>query len=132
LSSAFFRLPPVARRYERVKVPEETLGAAFRAQRWRRRLEQSEAAEEIGVSVATYRGWETNRRRPDLRHIPAAIQFLGFDWRERGGSLGERLRHARTVTLRVDPTTLGTWEAGLRTLSRKSAAAVRDWLHSHI
>ena len=53
------------------------LGAAFRVRRWSRGLEQREAAAEIGVSIATYRGWETNRYEPDLRHVPAAIRFLG-------------------------------------------------------
>jgi transcriptional regulator with XRE-family HTH domain len=81
---------PPLRRYERVKVPERTLAAAFRARRWSRGLEQrEEAAAEIGVSVNIYCGWETNRGRPDLRHIPAAIRFLGFDWREPGTTLGQ-------------------------------------------
>lgn len=39
---------------------EGTLGAAFRTRRWSRGLDQKQAAEEIGVSVKTYAGWETN------------------------------------------------------------------------
>jgi DNA-binding transcriptional regulator YiaG len=134
----FLAVRPPLRRYERLKVPEGTLGAALRVRRWSRGLEQMEAAQEIGVSVATYRGWETNRRQPDLRHIPAAILFLGFDWRERGASLGEAIRYARTAAalsirelaamLRVDPTTLRAWEAGLHKPSSISVARVHDWL----
>jgi len=56
---AFSAPRPAIRRYERIRVPEGTLGAAFRERRWSRGLEQWEAAEEIGVSVATYR----NRNR---------------------------------------------------------------------
>jgi hypothetical protein len=43
---------PVERRYERAKVAAGTRGAAFRERRWSSRLEQSEVAKEIGVSVA--------------------------------------------------------------------------------
>jgi transcriptional regulator with XRE-family HTH domain len=128
------------RRYERKKVPEGTLGAAFRARRWARGLDQREAAEEIGVSKATYCNWEVNRSQPEVRLIPAAIRFLGFDWRPEGQTLGERIWCARTatgasirelaVTLRVDPTTLRRWEARLSNVSEKSAAAIRDWLNS--
>lgn len=97
LSSGVFRSAAAIRRYERAKVPTGTLGAAFRERRWSRGLEQWEAAEEIGVSTATYRNWGVNRSVPALKHIPAAIQFLGFDWRETGESLGARIRHFRTT-----------------------------------
>jgi hypothetical protein len=49
----FLSVRPPLRHYERVKVPEGTLGAAFRTRRWGRGLEQREAAKEIGMSVAT-------------------------------------------------------------------------------
>lgn len=48
---------PVLRRYERTKVPDDTLGVAFRNKRWVRGLEQREAAAEIGTTLATYRNW---------------------------------------------------------------------------
>lgn len=114
-----------------------TLGATFRARRWSRGLEQREAARQIGVSVATYCGWETNRRRPDLRHVPAAIRFLGFDWRQFGPSLGDRIRHARTAAgmsigelaaiFRVDPTTLRAWEVGVH-VPTAHADLIARWL----
>ena len=74
--------PPI-RRYERAEIPAGTLGAAFRERRWALGLDQKEVACEIGVSVDTYRGWETNRTTPALIHLPAAIAFLGYDWRHR-------------------------------------------------
>jgi transcriptional regulator with XRE-family HTH domain len=81
---------PAGRRYERAKVPAGTLGAAFRERRWSRGLQQREAAEEIGVSVATYRGWEVNRSVPTVKHLPDAIAFLGFDWRDSSDSFDVR------------------------------------------
>jgi transcriptional regulator with XRE-family HTH domain len=122
---------PVLRRYERTKVPEGTLGAAFRERRWSRGLEQWQAAEQIGISVATYRNWEVNRSEPDLRHIPAAIRFLGFDWRLSDASLGARIGLARTAAglsikqlaarLGADPSTVSGWETGLHTPSKRFA-----------
>jgi DNA-binding transcriptional regulator YiaG len=101
-------------------------------------MEQREMAAEIGVSAATYGGWETNRRRPNLRHVPAVIRFLGFDWREPDPSLGDRIRHARTAvglsirelaeTLTTDPATVRGWEVGLHTPSPKSLARIDHWL----
>jgi transcriptional regulator with XRE-family HTH domain len=133
---------PPLRRHERIKVPEGTLGAAFRARRWSRGLEQWEAALEIGVSVNTYCAWETNRRQPDLRYIPPAIRFLGSDWREPGQSLGERIRHKRTAAglsirqlaalLGADATTVKSWEAGLHAPSARSAARIHNWLQGVI
>jgi transcriptional regulator with XRE-family HTH domain len=135
---AFSAPRPALRRYERTKVPAGTLGAAFRERRWSRGLEQWEAAEEIGVSVATYRAWETNRMKPDLRNIPAAIRFVGLDWRPQHASLGGRIRRMRTAAglsvaqlatlLGVDPSTVLGWEAGLHEPSARSAAKLEKWL----
>jgi len=103
--------------------------AAWSNGKWRR---------EIGVSVATYRGWETNRTAPALIHVPAAIAFLGYDWRESDGTLGGRLRLARTahgLTIRelaahlgVDPSTLRDWEANVHVPSDRHRAEVNKWL----
>ena len=129
---------PPLRRYERVKVPEGTLGAAFRERRWSRGLEQQGAAAEIGVSVKTYAGWETNSREPNLRNIPASIRFLGFDWRQHGAGLGTRIRIARTAAglsikqlaavLGADASTVADWEAGLHAPSKRSATKLHKWL----
>lgn len=96
------------------------------------------AAEEIGVSVKIYCGWETNRHEPDLRNIPAAIGFLGFDWRSHGASLGARIHYARTAAglsikqlatlLGADPSTVSGWEAGSHEPSARSQAKLEAWL----
>jgi DNA-binding transcriptional regulator YiaG len=135
---SFSATRPAIRRYERVKVPAGTLGAAFRERRWSRHLEQWQAAHEIGVSVDTYRAWETNRRRPELRHLPAAICFLGFDWRKAASSLSEQIRRARTAAgmsirelaaiFRVDPATLRAWEVGVHAPTAHAADLIVRWL----
>lgn len=119
-------------------MPEGTLGAAFRTRRWMLGLDQKLAAEEIGVSVKTYCGWETNRSEPDLRNIPAAIRFLGFDWRPQGASLAARVHRARTAAglsiralaaiVGLDPSTMGECETDLRKPSRRSVAKLEEWL----
>ena len=78
-------------------MPEGTLGDRLRQRRWNRGLEQRDAAAEIGVSVATYRNWEVNRFIPTVKHLPATIAFLGYDWRESDGTPGGRLRLARAA-----------------------------------
>jgi transcriptional regulator with XRE-family HTH domain len=107
---------PLFRPNERVEGQPGTLGAAFQERRWSRGLKRSEAAKEIGVSVATYLLWETNRSEPDLRNISRAIRFLGRDWRPQGASLGDRIRQTRTavglpikqlaIVLTTDPSTI--------------------------
>lgn len=134
----FLAVRPSTRRYERTEVREGTLGAAFRARRWSRGLDQKAAAKEIGVTHATYCNWEVNRTEPDLRHMPAAIRFLGFDWRPKSMSLGARIRRIRTAAglsirtlaaiVGLDPSTLGECETGFREPSRRSAAKLEACL----
>jgi len=124
LSSAFFRLPA------------GTLGATFRERRWSRGLEQLQAAKEIGVSTATYRSWEVNHSVPALKYLPAAIAFLGYDWRPAPHSFGESLRFKRTslgwslrelaLRARVDWTTIRAWECGKQRPTRRLFAAVME------
>lgn len=135
---AFLVDRPVVPRYERAKVAEGTLGAAFRDRRWSLRLEQRETAAQLGVTVATYRNWEMNRSEPDLRHIPAAIRFLGFDWRKFGDRIGDQVWQARTAAglsikdlsriLDSDESAICKWEAGLSLPSRRSLSKIRWWL----
>jgi DNA-binding XRE family transcriptional regulator len=129
---------PALRRYERTKVPAGTLGAAFRERRWSRGLEQWQAAKEIGVSVATYRGWEVNRAAPIVKHLPDAIAFLGFDWRDSNDSFGDQIRTTRTrrgLSIReaaseigIDPTTLRRWEVGDGLPSAALRGVIETWL----
>jgi transcriptional regulator with XRE-family HTH domain len=123
---------------ERVKVPEGTLGGAFRAQRRTLGLEQREVAEKLGVSSSTYRSWEVNRSKPALRYVPNAIAFLGYDWRATSNSPAELLRLKRTRrgwSLRnlarragVDWTTIRAWERNEHRPTRRALAAVEEAL----
>jgi DNA-binding transcriptional regulator YiaG len=134
----FSAVRPVLRHYERTKIPEGTLGAAFREQRWSFGLDQREAAAKIGTTLATYRNWEVNRSAPALKHLPNAIAFLSYDWRPEGMSLGDRIRRRRTAAglsiselaeiLSADESTVAGWEKGLHAPSRRSAAKLDDWL----
>lgn len=135
---AFSAPRPALRRYERTKVPAGTLGAAFRERRWSRRLEQWQAAAEIGVSTATYRNWEVNRSVPAVKHLPGAIAFLGRDWREPYGSFGARIRATRTERglsipeaageIGIDPTTLRRWEVEVGQPSLSLRPLLASWL----
>ena len=134
---------PVLRRYERTNVPEGTLGGAFRTRRWTLGLEQKQAAKEIGTTLATYRNWEMNRSAPALKHLPGAIAFLGYDWRQEAPSLGDRIRRMRTAArlsirdlaevLGSDASTVAGWEAGTSTPSKRWADKLQAWLlHAEI
>ena len=72
----FSILRPPDRRYERIRVPEATLGAALRVKRWKESLEQLEVARRLGVSKDTYRNWEMNRRSPSPRSQAAVKRWL--------------------------------------------------------
>lgn len=121
-----------------MKIPEGTLGALLREQRWTRGLEQRQAAVLIGTTLATYRNWETNFAAPTLKYVPGVIAFLGYDWRPQGASLGDRIRQTRTavglsikqvaVVLDTDPSTISRWEAGLGVPSKRSADKLKKWL----
>ena len=134
----FSVLRPLLHRYERVKVPEGTLGAAFRARRRTLGLEQREVAGKLGVSSGTYRSWEVNRSKPALKHLPRAIAFLGYDWRARSNSFAESLRLKRTRlgwSLRdlarragVDWTTIRAWERDQHRPTSGALAAVEEAL----
>lgn len=83
---------------------------------------QREVAQRIGGCVASVWLWENNQTQPELKWMPALIQFLGYNPLREPETSGERLVAFRTVRgwsqkrlaaeLRVDPTTLSRWELG--------------------
>jgi transcriptional regulator with XRE-family HTH domain len=83
---------------------------------------QKEVARELGVNFKTYENWEQGKYGPSVRHLPAVFRFLGFDPRPEPVTLGERIRRKRegeglsqrelARKLRLDPTTVQTWEEG--------------------
>jgi transcriptional regulator with XRE-family HTH domain len=88
------------------------------------------ASLEIGVDETTITNWERNATVPAIRHIPAILQFLGYNTLQSAESLPERLASVRrglglsqrkmAGKLGVDPATLRNWEAGRHQLTGKS------------
>ena len=58
------------------------IGTLLLKRRKERRLSQSEAAEQIGVSQSTYCAWESDRVLPSARHYGPLAGLLGLDVRE--------------------------------------------------
>ena len=54
------------------------LGDHLRKRRLDLGLLQKEIAKEIGVNKSTITNWELNHNYPELRFIPAIIEFLGY------------------------------------------------------
>ncbi len=93
-------------------------------------LLQKQVADQIGVHELTITGWELNATVPEVRYMPAIIQFLGYDPLPAATTLPERLASARkalglsqrkmAAKLGVDPATLMGWEAGRHQPTGKS------------
>jgi DNA-binding transcriptional regulator YiaG len=68
--------------------------------------------------------WEANASKPEIRYMPAIINFLGYDPLPQANTLAEQLVRQRTrlglsqkesaERLGVDPSTLAKWERGER------------------
>jgi transcriptional regulator with XRE-family HTH domain len=94
------------------------------------KLSQKQVADEIGIHETTITGWEGNATIPEVRYMPAIIQFLGYNPLPDASSLAEHLATARkalglsqrkmAANLGVDPTTLMSWEAGRHQPTGKS------------
>jgi transcriptional regulator with XRE-family HTH domain len=107
-----------------------TLGDHIRSRRLNLSLFQSQVANKIGVHEMTITGWEGNATVPEVRYMPAIIQFLGYNPLPPANSLPERFTTARRALgmsqrkmaekLGVDPATLMGWEAGRHQPTGKS------------
>jgi transcriptional regulator with XRE-family HTH domain len=94
------------------------------------KLIQKQVADQIGVHELTITGWEGNATTPEVRYMPAIIQFLGYNPLPTARSLPQRLVIARRALglsqrkmakkLGVDPATLMGWEAGWHQPTEKS------------
>lgn len=83
-------------------------------------LLQRQVADIIGVDKATIESWELTARIPNVRAWPAVLEFLGYDPRPVGTTIGERLRRHRkglglsgaeaAKSIGVDPSTISKWE----------------------
>jgi transcriptional regulator with XRE-family HTH domain len=83
-------------------------------------LLQRDVAAIIGVDTTTVFNWETQGMAPNLRALPKVIEFLGYDPRSSGQTIGEKLRRHReglglswaeaAKVMGVDPSTVSKWE----------------------
>ncbi len=99
-----------------------TLGDHIRKRRLDLGLLQREVARLIGVSAATIGGWEAAGRDPEVRYLPAIIEFLGYNPEPEPRSFGARVawhrrrrglaRKRLASILGVDPGTVTKVEAG--------------------
>jgi transcriptional regulator with XRE-family HTH domain len=72
-----------------------TLGDHLRARRLDLKLLQKQVADQIGVHELAITGWEGNASIPEVRYMPAIIQFLGYNPLTAASSLPECLVTAR-------------------------------------
>jgi transcriptional regulator with XRE-family HTH domain len=124
----------------------KTIGDHLRKRRLDLGIIQKEVAQRIRASVASIWLWENGRGEPELKWIPAIIEFLGHDPRSQGQTLGECLVSFRkgrgwsqkrlADELRIDPTTLSRWELGKKAVwgdyrDRVSALLYSDFNEAH-
>ena len=108
----------------RIPTQPQTVGDHIRRRRLSLKMLQREVAAQIAVDTTSVFNWEANAAAPEIRYMPAIIQFLGYNPLPAASGLGERLvRHRRTLGLSqkeaareldVDPSTLARWERGER------------------
>jgi transcriptional regulator with XRE-family HTH domain len=116
----------------------KSLGEHIRKERLQRGLRQRDVAAVLGVDQFTLINWETGKVAPAVRHIPAALRFLGFDPTPRGATFPERLKARRLALgltqealarmLDVNECTVQYLERGRRPGSRRLRARIEDWL----
>ena len=125
-----------------IHYPKEinTLGDHIRKRRLDLKVLQKQVGDQIGVHEMTITSWERNATVPEVRYIPAIIQFLGYNPLPAAKSLPERLVIARRALglsqrkmagkLGVDPATLLGWEAGRHQPTGKSLGLIARVLQS--
>jgi transcriptional regulator with XRE-family HTH domain len=105
-------------------VKPETVGDHVRMRRLSLKLLQKDVAQKLGVDTTTIHNWETSATQPGFAHLPAIVEFLGYNPLPPAKNWAERLVRGRTVLglsqnafarkLDVDPSTLARWERGER------------------
>jgi len=109
-----------------IRIPTQlnTLGDHIRKRRLGLKMLQRDVGKQLGVDKTSVFNWEGNRSSPEIRYIPAIIQFLGYNPLPAGKTVAEQLVRQRSSLglsqkesakrLDVDPGTLVRWERGER------------------
>jgi site-specific DNA recombinase len=123
-----------------IRIPTEphSIGDHIRTRRLGLKMFQREVAEQLGVNKISVFNWETNTSTPEIRYMPAIIDFLGYDPLPQANTVAEQLVRQRTSLglsqkesaerLGVDPGTLAKWERGDREPTGVFLARVKQFL----
>lgn len=68
-----------AARVVRIPTQPQTIGDHIRRRRLGLKLFQRDVADQLGVGQTSVFNWEGNRSGPEIRYMPAIIDFLGYD-----------------------------------------------------
>jgi transcriptional regulator with XRE-family HTH domain len=108
------------------------------ARRLELRLSQGAAAEQIGVSCGTYRGWERHGKEPAAASWPGVLAFLGYDphpaptsvagWLQAGRRLLGLTQAELAARLGVTKGAVQKWEVGLGPGRPRHRAALETFL----
>jgi DNA-binding XRE family transcriptional regulator len=63
----------------RILVAPQTVGGHIRRRRLGLKLLQQDVAERLGVNKTSVFNWEANTSTPEIRYMPAIIEFPGYD-----------------------------------------------------
>lgn len=115
-----YSAPKVAR----IPAKPKSVGDHIRRRRLSLKLLQKDVAGQIGVDKTSIANWEANRSAPNIRHMHAIIDFIGYDPLPQAIMLAEKLVRQRTglglsqkdaaTRIGVDAGTLARWERGER------------------
>ena len=115
-----------------------TIGDHLLRRRLVLKLLQRQVAQRLKVDVMTVRNWENSRNRPRAEHMPAILQFLGYNPEQVANTQGERLKQrriglgmSRTDTaqaLGVNPSTIARWERAEREPGGEFALRLNQFL----
>ncbi len=119
----------------------KTLGEHLRRRRLVLSITQEEAACRLGVNSWTILNWETGQTKPEIRFIPALVEFLGYDpelvdERTLAGRLVAKRRllglsqREAARSLQTDPGTWAGWERGARITREAHWRAVEGFLEN--
>jgi transcriptional regulator with XRE-family HTH domain len=117
-------------------VSPNTIGQHLRQRRLELHLLQNQVAKRIGVHKASIQNWERGLGKPMIKHLPAIIQFLGYDPSATPNSFPAILIHLRrklgltqqdlAQVLAVNPCSVGRWEGGQGLPLAKTMAAIEN------